>query len=73
MMENETFSAKITQIAQSNSISILEAVVIFCDHHDITLRKAAKMLSPKLISLIAEEEGIDGIDITQIGDGRKAS
>lgn len=67
MMENETFSAKITQIAQSNSISILEAVVIFCDHHDITLRKAAKMLSPKLISLIAEEEGIDGIDITQIG------
>lgn len=66
-VQNENFSAKITEIAESNSISILESVVLFCDFHDITLKKAAKMLSPKLISLIAEEEGIEGVDVTQIG------
>lgn len=66
-MQNENFSTKITEIAESNNISLLESVVLFCDFHDITIKRAAKMLSPKLISMIAEEEGIEGIDVTQIG------
>lgn len=66
-MQNENFSTKITEIAESNNLSLLESVVLFCDFHDITLKKAAKMLSPKLISMIAEEEGIEGLDLTQFG------
>lgn len=67
--QDENFSSKITEIAESFNLSLLQSVVIFCDYHDITLKKAAKMLSPKLISLIAEEEGIEGIDLTQLDGG----
>lgn len=63
-MEAETFSSKILDVAQEHNITLLEAVVMICDFYDITFKRAAKLLSPKLISLIAEEEDIHGLDLT---------
>jgi hypothetical protein len=63
-MESEKFSSKIIDIAQEHNMTLTEAVVLFCDYHDITLKRAAKLLSPKVIAMIAEEEDIHGLDLT---------
>lgn len=62
-MTPEVFSEKVEHLADDQDMTILSATAHFCDYYNISLRRAAKLLTPRLIAQIAEEEDISRLNI----------
>ena len=55
MLDTKTFSMKIEMVASDLRVSYMDAIVWYCEKHELEIETAAKMINTKIKETIAME------------------
>jgi hypothetical protein len=55
MLDTKTFSMKIEMVASDLKVSYMDAIVWYCEKHELEIETAAKMINTKIKETIAME------------------